>query len=416
MTETIQFTSSDEVKHWLENQTSSILSPVHAQAKKLRDDMNMSLQGVGDVSKLLLDNSTREIERRNMRIYNRARALNKLAHLFLDRLKKLNLPEEISYDTVSRYAQETQKVLMVTEIDIKNWFPRISPFFIMDRRKFLTVYERAKQAYAILNDFVTKEYIKTKTLEEAFQLLNELQNVQKQLETIGEEKEKIKNERIPIEKEIAELEQKIGELKNSGPIDKLNLVNAEIDTLSGELKHSLRHLQKPFIKMQALATSGGGGGITPDELNKVNQYLEKPLDAFTTEENGYPMLREILEKLESLMAEDKLKLKQDKARKAEQSINEILRKDSLAKLQIRCAEMATTKEQLLSSSKMGEIKRSLSVFQEQVDQLKARKTSIETHEAVKENAYNEALEKISNLKRSIERNIYSSIEIKVQIP
>ena len=416
MTETIQFTSSGEVKRWLENQTSSILSPVHAQAKKLRDDMNMALQGVGDVSKMLLDNSTREIERRNMRIYNRARALNKLAHLFLDRLKKLNLPEEISYDTVSRYAQETQKVLMVTEIDIKNWFPRISPFFIMDRRKFLTVYERAKQAYAILNDFVTKEYIKTKTLEEAFQLLNELQNVQKQLETIGEEKEKIKNERIPIEKEIAELEQKIGELKNSGPIDKLNLVNAEIDTLSGELKHSLRHLQKPFIKMQALATSGGGGGITPDELNKVNQYLEKPLEAFTTEENGYPMLREILQKLESLMAEDKLKLKQDKARKAEQSLNEILRKDSLAKLQIRCVEMATTKEQLLASAKMDEIKRSLSVFQEQVDQLKARKTSIETHEAVKENTYNEALEKISNLKRSIERNIYSSIEIKVQIP
>lgn len=416
MTETIQFTSSGEVKRWLENQTSSILTPVHAQAKKLRDDMNMAIQGVGDVSKMLLDNSTREIERRNMRIYNRARALNKLAHLFLDRLKKLNLPEEISYDTVSRYAQETQKILMVTEIDIKNWFPRISPFFIMDRRKFLTVYERAKQAYAILNDFVTKEYIKTKTLEEAFQLLNELQNVQKQLVTIGEEKEKIKNERMPIEKEIAELEQKIGELKNSGPIDKLNLVNAEIDTLSGELKHSLRHLQKPFIKMQALATSGGGGGITPDELNKVNQYLEKPLDTFTTEEDGYPMLREILEKLESLMAEDKLKLKQDKARKAEQSLNEILRKDSLAKLQIRCVEMATTKEQLLASSKMDEIKRSLSVFQEQVDQLKARKTSIETHEAVKENAYNEALEKIGNLKRSIERNIYSSIEIKVQIP
>jgi len=416
LTETIQFSSSGEVKRWLENQTSSILSPVHAQAKKLRDDMNMALQGVGDVSKMLLDNSTREIERRNMKVYNRARALNKLAHLFLDRLKKLNPPEEISYDTVSRYAQETQKILMVTEIDIKNWFPRISPFFIMDRRKFLTVYERAKQAHAILNDFVTKEYIKTKTLEEAFQLLNELQNVQKQLVTIGEEKEKIKNERIPVEKEIAELEQKIGELKNSGPIDKLNLVNAEIDTLSGELKHSLRHLQKPFIKMQALATSGGGGGITPDELSKVNQYLEKPLDAFTTEENGYPMLREILQKLESLMAEDKLKLKQDKARKAEQSLNEILRKDSLAKLQIRCVEMATTKEQLLASSKMDEIKRSLSVFQEQVDQLKARKTSIETHEAVKENTYNEALEKIGNLKRSIERNVYSSIETKVQIP
>jgi hypothetical protein len=416
LSETIQFASSDEVKRWLENQTNSILSPVHAQAKKLRDDMNNAIEAVGDVSQMLLDNSTREIDRRNMKVYNRARALNKLAHLFLDRLKKLNLPEEISYDTLSKYAQEVQKVFVVMDIDIKNWFPRISPFFIMDRRKFVAIYERSKQAYATLNDFVTKEYIKTKTLEEAFQLLNELQNIQQQLATIGAEKEKIKDERVPIEKEIAELEQKIAELKNSGPIDKLNSVNAEIDLLSCELKNSIRHLQKPFIKMQALATSGGGGGVTPDQLSKVNQYLANPFDALIAEEIGYPMLREILQKLESLMAEDKLKLKSDKARKAEQTINEILKNNSLQKLQTRSLEMATTKEQLSGSPMMEEVKRDLSVFQTQVDQLKARKTIIETHEAVKENAYKEAVDKISNLKRSIERDIYSSIEIKVQIP
>ena len=185
MTETIQFSSTGEVKRWLEDKTNSILSPVHAQAKKLRDDMNKAIQNIGDVSKMLLDNSTREIEKRNMKVYNRARALNKLAHLFLDRLKKLNPPEEITYDTLSKYAQEIQKVFIVTDIDIKNWFPRISPFFIMDRRKFLTIYERAKLAYQDLNDFVTKEYVKTKTLEEAFQLLNELQNVQKQIDNRG---------------------------------------------------------------------------------------------------------------------------------------------------------------------------------------------------------------------------------------
>jgi hypothetical protein len=416
LTETIQFTSSGEVKRWLEDKTSSILSPVHAQAKKLRDDMDAAIEAVGDVSKMLLDNSTREIERRNMKVYNRARALNKLAHLFLDRLKKLNPPDEISYDTLNRYAQEIQKIFLVIDIDIKNWFPRISPFFIMDRRKFLQIYERSKQAHAALNDFVTKEYVKTKTLEEAFRFIEELQNVQQQLAVIGEEKEKIKDERIPIEKEINELEQKIGELKSSGPIDKLNSVNAEIDVLSCELKNSIRHLQKPFIKMQALATSGGGGGVTPDELSKVNQYLENPFDALTAEEIGYPMLREILQKLEGLMAEDKLKLKSDKARKAEQSINEILKNNSLLKLQTRSVEMATTKEQLSGSPMMEEVKRDLSVFQAQVDQLKARKTIIETHEAVKENAYKEAVDKISNLKRSIERDIYSSIEIKVQIP
>jgi hypothetical protein len=416
LTETIQFSSSGEVKPWLEDKTSSILSPVHAQARKLRDDMNVAMQGVADVSKMLLDNSTREIERRNMKVYNRARALNKLAHLFVDRLKKLDTPEEISYDTLSRYAQENQKVFIVFDIDIKNWFPRISPFFIMDRRRFLTVYEKARQTYNVLNDFVTEEYVKTKTLEEAFHLLNELQNVQKQQGVIGEEKEQIKNERLPVEREIADLEQKIDELKTKGPVDTLNMVNAEIGNLTNELKHSLRYLQKPFIKMQALATSGGGAGIAPDELSRINLYLEKPFDALIAEQNGYPVLREILEKLENLLAEGKLKLKEDKARKAQQSINEILRQDSLSKLQVRCVEMANKRDQLLGSSQMDEIKRNLTAYQQQLDQLKARKTSIETHEAVKANAYNETLDRISNLKRTIEKNIFSSIDLKVQIP
>jgi hypothetical protein len=416
LSETIQFSSTAEVKPWLEKKASSILSPVQEEAKELKDNMNLALQEVTEVSKMLFENSTKEIDRRNMKVYNRARALNKLARLFLDRLKKLSTPEEISYDNLSRYVQEIQKVFIVMDIDIKNWFPRISPFFIMDRRKFLTIYERAKITYNSLNDFLTKDYIKTKTLEEALLQLNEVQAAEKQLEIIGQEKDQIKNERLPVELEISELEQKIDELKTKGPIDKLNMVNCEIETLSNELKYSLRHLQKPFIKMQALAISGGGGGVTPDELSKINQYLATPFEALAAEQDGYPLLKEVLDKLQNLLIDDKLKLKQDKARKAEQSINEILKQNSLVKLQVRCKEMAQTKEQLTVSAKMDEIKQSLNTYQEQVDLLKARKTSIETHETVKENAYRETADKIANLKRSIERNILASLNNKIQIP
>lgn len=351
-----------------------------------------------------------------MKVYNRARALNKLAHLFVDRLKKLEAPEEISYDALNRYAQEIQKIFIVTEIDIKNWFPRISPFFIMDRRRFLTIYEKAKQTHTFLTDFLTKEYVKTKTLEETFNLLRELQDVQKQRGTIGEEKDQIKNERLPIEQEISDLEQKIDELKTKGPIDALNTVNVEICSLTNELKNLLRHLQKPFIKMQALATSGGGGGVTPDELTRINLYLGTPFEALITEQSGYPEFREILEKLQRFLAEDKLKLKNEKSRKAEQSINEIVKNNSLCQIQLRCVELAKTREQLLASQVMGEAKRNLAICLQQLDQLKSRKTSIETHEAVKENAYHEAVDKINNLKRTIEKNIFSSTDIKVQIP
>ncbi|HSV48954.1 MAG TPA: hypothetical protein VLH35_01445 [Candidatus Acidoferrales bacterium] len=411
----IQFSTSIEAKRWLESQTSTTLSPVHAQAKRLRDEMNMQILALTDVSNLLLDVSTKEIEKRNMKVYNRARALNKLARLFLDRLKKITPPEQVTYDSINRYAGEVQKVLLVTDIDVKNWFPRISPFFIMDRRKFLGVYEKARQTYNTLTDHVNKEYVKTKTLEEALQQLNELQNLERNLQSIQQDKNSIRDERVPIEQEIAELEQKIVTLQTQGPIDKLNLVNAEIENLSNEVKNAMRHLQKPFIKMQAMATFGGGGGIAPDELTKITQYLDKPFDALVEEQTGYPVLRAILEKLETMIAKDTLKLKPDKARKANESANEILRQNTLDSLQVRCKAMATNRDHLLASAKLDENTRNIAQYQEQLVQLKARKTSVESHESVKASAYQETVDKLNSLKRTAEKNILAALGKRIQI-
>jgi hypothetical protein len=201
--------TTNEIRKWLEEGTRSILTPVQNQAKQLRDEMSSALQTEAEASKMLLDNSNREIERRNMRVYGRARALNKLARLFLDRLKKISVPEQVSYDLLEKFAQDTQRVFIVADVDIKNWFPRISPFFIIDRRKFLTVHEKAKLTLTSLNDFLAKEYIKTKTLEETFLLVDEVQSLEHTLAEIEAQKADVKNERLPLEKEIAEIEKKI---------------------------------------------------------------------------------------------------------------------------------------------------------------------------------------------------------------
>jgi hypothetical protein len=377
--------------------------------------MRQALETEAEACKMLFDNSNREIERRNMRVYGRARALNKLAKLFLDRLKKISVPEQVSYDVLNKFAQDAQRVFIVGDVDIKNWFPRISPFFIIDRRKFLMVHEKAKLTLAELNDFIAKEYVKTKTLEETFQLIDEVQSLERQLAEVGAQKASMESERAPIEKEIAELQRRIAELETKGPIDQLNLVEAEKETLSNELKYMLRHLQKPFIKVQALAASGGGAGLTPDELKKLNDYMENPLEALAAEEPRYPALRQILEKLTSLMSEDKLKLKSDKARKATQTIEEILKQNSLTRLQAQSADVVLRRRQLLSSSSLDEIKRDLSICQDQLKQLNARKTSVETHEAVKEHAKTDIQERIRGNKRVIEKNVFSFLGKKIEI-
>jgi len=414
LTETIQFTTTS-LKEWLEKETSTILNPVQAQAKKFRDETNQAIIALNDVCKSLLENSEKEIEKRNTQAFNRARALNKLAGIFIERLTKLSSPEQITYDTLSKYNIEAQKTLIVTEVDVRNWFPKISPFFIMDRRKFLAVYEKTKQTFSTLNEFVTKEYVKTKTLQETIQIVNDLQNLENKLTNLHTEIENIKNERLPVEQKIAELEQKTSELKTAGPIDQLNFVTNEIEVLSNDLKNTLRHLQKPFIKMQALATFGGGGGVTPDELRMINVYLDNTFEALATEETGYPILKQILEKLQTMLKEDKLKLKPDKAKKAEQTSIEILNKNLLNSAQEKSKTLATQKNQLIASARMNEIKQNISTFEDQINQSRARKASIEAHEASKTREYQELQSEANIRKKVIERNILASLTKTIHI-
>jgi len=405
--------SSSNIKGWLESETSSIFIPVHEKAQKSLDEMRRALENLTETSKMLLENSSKEIEKRNMKTYRRARALNKLARLFLDRMRQIKVQDKVSYDSFHEFVQETQKAFLVIDVDIRNWFPRISPFFILDRRKFSSIFEKAKVLLKELNGFLTKDYIKTKTLEETFQLIDKLQTLEEQLANLGEQRKKAEGEKALVEKEIAETQQKMADLKSKGGISQLNQINMEIEKLRKEVKHNLRHLRKPFIKFSRLVSHKGG--LTPEELRKLNQYIENPFNALATEQADYPMLRQILQKLDRSMSEKKLKLKSDKMRKAEQDMDNILDKNSLTNLHQKCMNITMRKKQLSTSAEVAETKSDLSKLQEQLENLERRKGIAESKQNVVNRTYGETLEKIQNHKTTIEKNVFDFMDRRIHV-
>lgn len=414
MSETLRFSSKD-IKGWLERETGSVFIPVHTKAQKLIGEMRRTVESLAEVSKMLMDNSAKEIEKRNMKTYRRARALNKLARLFFDRMRQIKVPEKVSYDSFSKFAQETQKAFAVTDVDIRNWFPRVSPFFILDRRRFLTIFEKAKELLKELQNFLTREYVKTKTLEETFQLADKLLELEQQLAILKERQAKTEDEKASIEEEIAEVQQKMADLRSGGSIGQLHQTGTEIDSLSLDVKHSLQHLRKPFIKLQSLATHGEGSGLTPEELSKLSQYLENPFEAFSTEAPGHPLLRQILLKLDRSISEGKLKLKPEKIRKAEQTIDNIVRRDSLANLHQKSRDAMARKTQLSTSEEVTVMQQNLSKLQAHIENLIRKKTVVETEETSVRRAREESLEKIRNDKAAIEKNILSFMNKTVRI-
>jgi len=412
LSDTAKFSVTD-TKDWLEKETGSIFLPVHEKAQKLLNEMEKILEDVTDVSKVLLEKSRKEIEKRNMKTYGRARALNKLARLFIERTREIKVPDEVSYDSFRDFVQGTQRTFAVTEVDIKNWFPRISPFFIMDRRRFQGVFERAKESLKALQDFLEKEYVKTKTLEETFQLIEKLLDLEGQLEDLEAQRKKMKIREASIERKIGETQQKTTDLKNRESLTQLNQTSKEIEELRKKLKHNLRHLRKPLIKLQRLVFRKGG--LTPDELEKLNHYIGSTFEAFVAEEEGYPMLKKILKKLAGSLSEGKPKLKQDRKRKAKQAIDRILNKNSLDALHIKCKATMIRRKQLSTSAETAKTKEELSRLQEELNKLKRRKKRVESEESLIDRNLKETLEKIHNQKKEIETNVFDFMDRKIII-
>ncbi len=204
-------------------------------------------------------------------------------------------------------------------------------------------------------------------------------------------------------------------MKTIGSMGQLSQTSNEIASLCEELKHNLQHLQKPFIKLQSLATHGEGSGLTPEELKKLAQYLDNPFEALATEETGHRILKGILEKLNKAISEDKLKLKPEKARKAEQTINSIINNNSLANVHQKCKDTMTKRTRLSTSEEMAATLKDLAKLDEQSDALRRNKGVLESEELSIRRNYTETAEKIRNHRSDIEKNVFSFTAKKIVV-
>ncbi len=412
MSEVLRISSTD-VKSWLERKTNPTLIPIHEKARRLLNEMESELEGITETSKMLLESSNREIEKKSKKTFGRARALQKLAKIFIKRMGQIEVPEEVSYVSLHDFTEQTQKAFLATEVDIKNWFSRISPYFILDRRKFQAVFEKAKNSLKDLQMFIKDEYVKTEILEKTFQLIDDLTEYKDQLENLKAQKEKIQSEKGSFAERTKQTEEKIEKLKNRETLSQIEQINKEIKGLRKDVKRRFRHLRKPFMKFQRLLIRHGG--LTPAESKKLGHYIKKPLRAFATEEEGYPNLKKILREVNDSIDNGKLNLKRSRRRKAKEDIAKILDTDSLVDLHQKCREITVKKKQLAASSETEETRRNLRRLRNKLKQTKRMKKRVELEEERVDRNLKETQKTIEDYKDEVEKNVFNFLGKRISI-
>jgi len=413
MSETLEIPLKD-IREWLEQETISLLEPLKEEGRRLLDDFKAKLDDLLETSDKLLDDAEKETAKGSRKTYGRAKVMHKLARNTSEMIEKITIPDEISRESLHTLCEEMGNALATINRERWKWFPVISPYFIINRRRFDIALKRAMDSLQELRSFSSEKYAKAKTVEDAFSIIAKLHQSLNELDEVKRSKEKTELRKGILEKEIEENQQKITSIQDQSEIVKLAQINENVEELKKEVKHSLRYLQKPFLKLQSLILSSNYS-LFLDDAKKLDEYLRNPFEAFATEEEGYPMLKRILQKVDDAIAEGRLKLKKSRLRKAKDQIDDILRKDALVSLHQSCKETFSKKQQLSTSGTITKSQSELTQLEENLKDLQKEKELLDSRDAVLERQIKETQKKIEDQKRELEKTVFELTNKNVQV-
>ena len=403
MPDTIEIPLND-VNEWLNKETTPIVEPLRADAKKLLEDTRSKLEDLLEASDKLLEDAEKEMAKGSRKTYRRAKALHKLAGKFADLIEEVIIPEEISGETLNQASEHIGKILKTIGMERAKWFRAIAPYFIMTRRRFDFALKRADDSFKAFTDFLRDEYSRAEAAEEAPAKIEELRDYVAELSKLVEAKEARKEKKELLEQKMEKSHQTLQEIQTKDEVVELAQINKRIDELTEKVRHELRHLKKPLLKFQTLVNNPGYS-LMPDATTKLDEYLTNPFNALATEKEGYPLLKSILQKIDMALDNKKMKLKPSRMRKAKDQIARIVNKAALSPLQKDCSEVLGKKRELVTSGAISETRDERADLQQSLKELQTRKRLLEARDARFKKEHNEAQKRVEKQKKAIEETL-----------
>jgi len=401
-------------KEWLRQEAALLHGPLKDKAASVLKEIQARTDDTVQSSQKIFENSEGELNKNNPKTYRFARNANKFAQNLTETIKALVVPDSLGYERLNAFCGDLEKAIASSEQLRRGAYPYISPYFIFDRRRLDVSLKRLYDITKELRDFLTTKYSKVKTAEDANSLVDRL------IQTINETKKSQENKRTTeermgfLEQEIAKTRQKTVSIQEEAELKELMKLNQRIEELRENVKYCLRHLQKPFFKLQSLARTGEVA-VPLDEMTKLGDYLSDPYMALATEEDGYSVLKSVLQRLDTIIAQNRLKLKSTRIRKAKDQIGNILNKDSLNQLQKDCKVTLTQRKQLLTSDNTTALQNQLTLLQNQLKELQKENELTSSRYKALQVEQAKLQERTEYLRKELEKSIFQWTNKNVQI-
>ncbi len=376
------------------------------------DDIRKTLDEAQTVCKKAIEKSEEWIER-GQRLH-KARAMQRLTRYFLSVTQDVTPPDQITFMGLQKLGEDLETIQQEVGQGRAMWFSLISPMFKVSRNRIDVAFKKMAKSLKELRSFLAGKYLRVKAIDETFSIIDKVYESFDELEKTRRRIEVNESARKALEKRIEKCRQRIAQIQTKSEVADLSVLNQRVGKLKRDAKYHFRHLEKPLVKLQR-RSQNAEKGLSAIETQKLSDYIKNPFVALATEEKGYPILREILLKMDALISQGKLKLKSSRRRKAQEKILNIVNEDKLVSLHGSLKDVYLQRKMLECSETTKSFQNEQKQLQKRLEELKKKKELEDSRQAFREREYNKKLKKFETQKIELEKMVIKTTSKNIKV-
>ncbi|MFX0068646.1 MAG: hypothetical protein ACFFA1_05300 [Promethearchaeota archaeon] len=410
--------SLDNLFPWFEERTKGKLRPIKKRGEQICDKIEGFLARIEDAAEKLLMSKDRDAYRGAEQDPKRhelaVRSADKLSEKVTERIREFKIPENITYDNLRDLGENLKEFFAFVNGAGRRWVPKMSPWFKSELKDIDYFLKKLTQTSKELQNFIHVEYKEVKSIEDIINSIEDIKTAVDENRIIDTEIETASKKLKSLENTRADLKKDLTDLMETGKSKDLTEIRNNEASLRQLFNRYFRPLKKPLRKLK-VSIERGQYSMGMEQQSTMNKYLDRPFVTFLEEEEGYPLLKIVLNGLRSSLANKKLSMKPSRTNKALKQIKDICEGDALLDLQKKGKSMTLIKAKLETELELTEHREKQLRLQEDIERTEKERRGIEAKLSNLQVEFDRNQEKISRYKKEIEEDIRKTVKDNISV-
>jgi vacuolar-type H+-ATPase subunit I/STV1 len=262
--------------------------------------------------------------------------------------KDFNIPEQKNSANLRNLQRETSKFASEAARTREEWLRQIRPYHILDMMTLGGNVDKLRRLSDELHAFLMGRGAVLRSLEEIDSKIESLTKLQATRELAESQRKSVEEKIREAQQTDGTLRAQLKEVRANPKMVQFLQFDSELRRLRSELlRIGFSRLGRPIKKL--ISISERGDYPLPIEVREAaKEYVTKPFATFLAEGDGYPRLKSVMNALSAAVSSGKLALKQREAKKVIERSEQVVDRDSLARIHTDARQAKLAYDQCLS--------------------------------------------------------------------